>query len=135
MAFECDECGRDDFRTERGRDQHVARKHPPRREGPITEETRRSLENAKHLTDADAGVASVLVTLAKTIDGMAERDPDAPMDNVTVPTYLKYAESLGLTALSRAKLDLPEERRGSTLGRLRQQRGGHLRPVEGGKGS
>ncbi|MFW6157064.1 MAG: terminase small subunit [Armatimonadota bacterium] len=129
----CDECGRDDFRTERGLNLHVAAKHPPQRDGPVTAATERAIASAAHLDDEMAGTCEVLRVLARTIDGMPDRDPDAPMDNVTIPTYLKYAEALGLTALSRAKLDLPEGRRGSRLDQLRGQT--RLRPIQGGKGA
>jgi len=72
----------------------------------------------------DDGTVAVLLDLARVIDGMESKDPDAPMDNVTKPTYLKYASELGLTPLSRLKLGKPEDRSGSKLAELRSIRGG-----------
>lgn len=59
----------------------------------------------------DAGAVAVLLRLAETIDQMdavgevaaqATGRPKA-FDNVTIPTYLKYAEALGLTVAARAR--------------------------------
>jgi hypothetical protein len=119
----CAECGRD-FRTERGLRGHMAAKHPPQVDGHVTAETLKSVAAASHITPAHHGVVAVLVDLARTIDGMPQRDPDAPLDNVTVPTYLKYATELGLTPLSELKLGKPEERGVSKLANLRAIRGG-----------
>lgn len=123
MAELCDDCG---FaaRTARGLAMHRAAKHPPQREGDVLKATDAALAAAAHLTDEDAGAVAVLRDLAMTIDGMDERDPEAPLDNVTIPTYLRYAEALGLTPASRAKLGTKEERRGSKLAELRSIRGG-----------
>jgi|GEM_PF-3268627 len=124
MAHTCDECGRDDFRTVSGLASHQRAKHPPKVEGNIYGQTLQAVESARHLTPMDDGTVAVLLDLARVIDGMPERDRDAPMDNVTKPTYLKYATELGLTPLSRLKLGKSEDRSGSKLAELRSIRGG-----------
>lgn len=124
MAAICDDCG---FKAKsaRGLKLHAAAKHPPQRDGPILAATEQAIDAAEHLTAMDGGAVEVLRDLARTIDGMAERDPEAPLDNVTVPTYLRYAAELGLTPLSRLKLGKPsEDRSGSKLAQLRSIRGG-----------
>jgi len=63
----------------------------------------------------DAGSVAVLLRLAAAIDNMAavetallsladdgERMRRPSLDNVTIPTYLRYAEALGLTPAARA---------------------------------
>lgn len=124
MAFSCDDCDRDDFRTERGLTAHRTAKHPPQRHGPVAEATNRAIKAARHLEDADCGPVEVLRTLARTIDGIPERPADAPMDNVTIPTYLKFASALGLTPVSRKDLVKPEAGSGSKLAQLRSIQGG-----------
>jgi hypothetical protein len=119
----CVECDRE-FRSERGLKGHMAAKHPPQADGYVTEKTLEAVEAASHLGPQHAGVVAVLVGLARTIDGMPQRDSDAPMDNVTVPTYLKYSTELGLTPLSELKLGKPEDRGASKLANLRAIRGG-----------
>lgn len=92
-------------------------------EGRVYDETKRALEAASHLTDADAGSVAVLLGLAAKIDGLRERE-DGPLDNVSEPTYLKFADALGLTSASRRRLELEDEPGESTLGKLRAIRGG-----------
>lgn len=120
----CDDCGRDDFRTASGLASHRRAKHPPQRHGDVAAATEKALRSADHLTDMDAGTVEVLRTLARTIDGMPERDVEAPMDNVTVPTYLKYATELALTPLARLKLGKTEGEGGGKLAQLRSIKGG-----------
>ena len=124
MAHTCDECGRDDFRTESGLLSHVRAKHPPKAEGFVYGQTLQAVQSARHLTPMDDGTVAVLLDLARVIDGMPGRHEDAPIDNVTKPTYLKYAAELGLTPLSRLKLGKTEDRSGSKLAELRSIRGG-----------
>lgn len=119
----CADCGRDDFRSESGLRRHRAAKHPPMVEGVVLAEVDRAVKAADHLTDMDLGTVAVLRDLAKTIDGMPLRDAEAPLDNVTIPTFLKYADALGLTPLSRLKFTKGEERSGSKLAHLRAVRG------------
>lgn len=119
----CDAC---DFeaKTGGGLASHQRAKHPPALDGPVTSATKRAITSADHLTDQDDGTVSVLLDLARTIDGMGGRSSDAPIDNVTVPTYLKYSAELGLTPLSRSKLGLTEAAGESKLAHLRAVRGG-----------
>lgn len=75
----------------------------------------------------DAGTVAVLLCLARTIDAMdapveledGGRKPK-PFDNVTIPTYLKYAEALGLTVAARKRAavvdDEPESSHGGDAG-------------------
>ena len=123
MAFSCDECGRDNFRTGAGLASHRRAKHPPQRDGPVWAATKIALDAADHLSDEDSGTVAVLLDLARTIDGMDDRDAEAPLDNVTIPTYLKFSDALGLTPLSRLKLEKPEVK-GGKLAELRSIRGG-----------
>lgn len=91
--------------------------------GPVAAATERAIEAADHLTDADAGALEVLRDLARAIDGMSDRRR-GHLDNVTKPTYLKYAAELGLTPMSRNRLDKKEKPRGTKLGELRSIAGG-----------
>ena len=58
---------------------------------------------AERITDMDAGVVAVLRRLALAIDEIDEDglNPGGKLDNVSIPTYLKYAEALGLTPAAR----------------------------------
>lgn len=91
--------------------------------GPIEAATEKAIESADHLTDVDAGAVAVLRDLARTIDTMSGRR-NAHVDNVTKPTYLKYAAELGLTPLSRNRLGKKEATGGSKLAQLRAIQGG-----------
>ena len=103
--------------------------------GAVLEATEQSLEAATHLTEMDAGAVQALRVLAQKIDGLNERgdgeDEGKPVfDNVTIPTYLKYCESLGLTpagwdGLALKKKDDEGARRGGQLVALQ---GGIPRP-------
>lgn len=65
--------------------------------GAVLDATDKALKAAKHLTVTDAGTVAALRELATRIDeGIAT-------DNVSLPSYLKYCESLLLTPSSRAK--------------------------------
>ena len=61
----------------------------------VTDATEVSLAAASHLTEADAGAVATLRALADRIDQGDARD------NVSIPTYLKFCEALGLTPASR----------------------------------
>lgn len=90
----------------------------------IVEATEKALGAARHLTDMDAGAVAVLRELAREIDVRdelrelaltyaAENKTRPPgIDNVTVPTYLKYCDALGMTPGGRKALELKEEARG-----------------------
>lgn len=103
--------------------------------GPVAAETERSIAAAGDiLTDHDKGAVATLRFLARKIDTEAElRDlalkaasedgaKPPPVDNVSIPTYLKFCESLGLTPAGRAKLAAAKKpeggKSGSKLGRL-----------------
>lgn len=102
--------------------------------GEVVEATEKAIAAAleeKILTDKDAGAIETLRALAVKID-LADAYFDALMadatehgsrppsqDNVSIPTYLKYCESLGLTPAGRAKLaEKKPEGKGGKLGRL-----------------
>lgn len=57
------------------------------------------------LTSFDAGAVATLRHIARQIDAqVGGLTPDGKLDNVSVPTYLKYLGELGLTPGSRARL-------------------------------
>jgi len=99
--------------------------------------TEASIKAAKHLGLLDAGAVEVLRHLARTIDAIAggqddleddvDTDPRKPrsLDNVTIPTYLKACDALGLTPAGRVRLDEKKEAPGGKLA--------HLRKINGGK--
>lgn len=102
--------------------------------GDVAEATEASLSAATHLTEMDAGAVEALRKLAATIDAVSEgaeyADKDGkprPFDNVTIPTYLKYCESLGLTPAGREKLALKKDE-GAKRGVLVSLQGGIPRP-------
>lgn len=79
---------------------------------PVLDATDKAIAAASHLTDMDAGAVEALRTLAMRIDTdddlreayLEARGADAKplqLDNVSIPTYLKYCESLGLTPAGR----------------------------------
>lgn len=67
------------------------------------EAVERSLDAARHLSDLDLAAATVLRQLAFRVDQLNEDGwlIEGRLDNVTVPTFLRYCEQLGLTPLSR----------------------------------
>lgn len=95
----------------------------------VADETKRSITAASHLTDMDAGAVAVLLGLAGAVDYLLKHDgltPDGKLDNVSIPTYLRYCESLGLTPAGRLKLS--EKKPDGASGKLAR-----LRAVEGGR--
>ncbi len=76
----------------------------------ISKATERSVQSARasgELGDKDAGAVAVLLELARQVEYLAANDgmrEDGRLDNVSIPTYLKFCESLGLTPVSRTKL-------------------------------
>lgn len=71
--------------------------------------TNKAIKAAHWLTDADAGAIEVLRTLARNVDFLAENfgmGVEGKLDNVSIPTYRAYCEQLGLTPLSRMKLEV-----------------------------
>jgi hypothetical protein len=102
--------------------------------GSIVQATEDAIAAADHLADADAGAVEALRALARKIDawdvivGWAlddarefESRPTVPQnDNVSLPTYLKFCESLGLTPAGRARLvEKKPEAKGGKLSGLR----------------
>jgi hypothetical protein len=106
--------------------------------------TERALAAATHLTPMDDGAVEATRKLARKIDawdvivqwalddvagkrGMEGRPVVPEHDNVTIPTYLKYCDALGLTPAGRDKLkDLGGK--GKPGGKLAS-----LRSIEGGR--
>jgi hypothetical protein len=74
----------------------------------IYEATERAVQAARaELSDLDAGAVAVLLELARQIEVMADNGglrEDGKLDNVSIPTYLRFCESLGLTPAGRVKL-------------------------------
>ena len=72
--------------------------HPPEPILSVVEATRAAID-AAHLPPTSAGAVAVLLRLADAIDGIDEDglNPAGKLDNVSVPTYLRYCEALGLT--------------------------------------
>lgn len=93
----------------------------------VLEATEASIKAATHLTLLDAGAVEVLRHLARTIDGIGDEDDDLDddarkpksLDNVTIPTYLKACDALGLTPAGRVRLDEKKEASGGKLALLR----------------
>ena len=128
-----------------GKDVDVVHSEPGGPDGapsltPTIDATERAIAAAAHLTEADEGALAALRVLARKIDEDAVlrmayvrwyqqatgKLPDKPlqMDNVSIPTYLKYAEALGLTPTGREKLTAKTpEGKGGTLGKLRSVHG------------
>lgn len=70
----------------------------------------RSLRNAKSLRAENAAVVAAARILAARIDSICETgfiDENGKLDNVSVPTFLKYCQSLGLTLNEPAKAGRP----------------------------
>lgn len=96
----------------------------------VEDEARRAVAAASHLTDADAAAVAAMVVLARQIDYLDESDflrEDGKLDNVSVPTFLRYLDALGLTPAGRARSQIEAPKEGSR-GKLAQ-----LRAVSGGK--
>ncbi len=84
--------------------------------GEVESATEVAIVAAGHLAKMDAGALETLRTLARKIDTedrlrelalrYAEENGQKPpsVDNVSIPTYLKFCESLGLTPFGRTKL-------------------------------
>lgn len=89
--------------------------------GDVEESTEAAISAATHLTDMDQGAVEVLRRVARQVDAQSEGGltPDGKLDNVSIPTYLKYCESLGLTPAGRLKLGAKKEAPSGKLGGLR----------------
>jgi hypothetical protein len=110
--------------------------------GDVRDATEAAIAAATHLTDMDKGAIEALRSLADKIDAwdvivdwasddvaghQGERPKVPTNDNVSIPTYLKFCESLGLTPTGRTRAQI-EKGKGdggsSTLGKLRLAHGG-----------
>lgn len=105
-----------------------------------TETAIAAAEKEKRLTAFDAGALATIRVLARKIDEEQDRwdyclswndeqpegsRPKPPaMDNVSIPTYLRYCESLGLTPAGRGRI--PGASKGGTGG---NRLGSHLAAV------
>ncbi|MCI0543030.1 MAG: hypothetical protein L0Z49_01120 [Actinobacteria bacterium] len=94
----------------------------PKVEGTIFEAVREAVDAAAHLTHMDRPAVEYLFDLAKILDGMDQRPPTTSVDVVTGPTFLRCLDALGLTPLSRTKLDLKAPEGPSKLAELRSIR-------------
>ena len=104
--------------------------------GDLADATEASIQAAGHLTPADDAAVEALRVLARKIDDDEERweilrdwnerqqlRPPS-QDNVSLPTYLRYCEALGMTPSGRAKLKAPKGAEGGKLAKLRAVSGG-----------
>jgi hypothetical protein len=115
--------------------------------GDLLDATEASVRAATHLTDMDAGAVEAIRALAVKIDVMdeyfdalasdhAERRLRPPsQDNVSIPTYLKYAEALGLTPSGRVKAAGPQTPAGGAAGGKSGGTLGKLQGIAGGRAS
>lgn len=97
----------------------------------LVDATERALADATHLTGKDAGAVQALRVLARKIDTEAnlrelalqyaeEYDMKPPhVDNVSIPTYLKYATALGLIPAPVAPTKPAEGGKSGQLAKLR----------------
>lgn len=93
--------------------------------------TEAAIAAAKHLTPLDDGAVEALRFLARKIDTemvlrelaleWAEKNKQKPpsVDNVSLPTYLKYCDALGLTPVGRTKMGPAKGAEGGKLAKLR----------------
>lgn len=66
----------------------------------VSDALERSLRNNPRVKAVNSAVVAAARLLAKRIDSVAETgflDENGKLDNVSVPTFLKYCQSLGLT--------------------------------------
>lgn len=76
----------------------------------VADALERSLRNAKSLRAENAAVVAAARILAARIDSICETgfiDENGKLDNVSLPTFLKYCQSLGLTVDAPAKVGRP----------------------------
>lgn len=76
----------------------------------VADALERSLRNAKSLRAENAAVVAGARILAARIDSICETgfiDDHGKLDNVSLPTFLKYCQSLGLTVDAPAKVGRP----------------------------
>ena len=92
-----------------------------------TEASIQAARSTGALEDADAGALAALRRIARQIDAQSNTGltPDGKLDNVSIPTYLKYCDALGLTPAGRLKLGEKKEGPGGKLAQLRAVHGGN----------
>lgn len=76
----------------------------------VAEALERSLKNADRLKAVNSAVVAAARVLAGRIDFLNATgfvDENGKIDNVTLPTFLKYCQSLGLTLDAPAKVGRP----------------------------
>lgn len=76
----------------------------------VAEALERSLKNADGLKAVNSAVVAAARVLAGRIDFLNATgfvDENGKIDNVTLPTFLKYCQSLGLTVDAPAKVGRP----------------------------
>lgn len=104
---------------------------------PVLDALNEAVESARHLTPMDRPAVEAARALALKID-MADRYFEAladhaaegkppSQDNVSIPTFLKYCDALGLTPIGRTRADI-EKAKGGAGGKLAQ-----LQSLKGGK--
>lgn len=89
----------------------------------VYEAAKLSVSRADHLTDADRGAVEAMLVVAKQIDFLTENEglnESGKFDNVSVPVFLKYCDSLGLTPAGR-KVGTTTKK---PVGKLQQLKGG-----------
>ena len=83
----------------------------------VAEALERSLKNADGLKAVNSAVVAAARVLAGRIDFLNATgfvDENGKIDNVTLPTFLKYCQSLGLTLDAPAKVGRPARKRRAT---------------------
>jgi hypothetical protein len=93
----------------------------------IADATDAAIKAATHLTAMDSGAVAMLRELARVADVVIATggiNEAGKFDNVTVPTYLKACDALGLTPAGRVRLDEKKESVGGKLAQLRAVNGG-----------
>lgn len=87
-------------------------------DGPVLVATRQAVADAD-LPSRFAGAVAVLLDLAALIDAQVDGvGPSGKLDNVSVPTFLRYCEQLGLTPAGMEKLGLRQEEPDGKLAEL-----------------
>lgn len=80
----------------------------------VAEALERSLKNADGLKAVNSTVVAAARVLAGRIDFLSATgfvDENGKIDNVTLPTFLKYCQSLGLTLDAPAKVGRPAKQK------------------------
>lgn len=80
----------------------------------VVDALERSIRNSKDLGARQSALVATSRVLARRIDRLADSgfvDQNGKLDNVTVPTFLKYLQALGLTVESADKVQ-PQSGRG-----------------------